>query len=106
MVLVVPFRRTNQIFQDGLVSKLQDSIAESFDPLNKNPLLNGNHITNINLSVGDNSINHLLNRSYIGYIICSLNAVSDIYVSTNNVNKDKFIILNSSANCIINLYVF
>lgn len=49
------------------------------------------------------TVSHLLNRNLIGYFVVKKNANADIWSS---LSDDKILVLNSSSNVTINLWVF
>lgn len=85
---------------------LQSQWKSEIDPVLTNPLLAGNRLKNIPLVVGDNSINHKLSRAYQGYIITGLRGQFSQIIEVTSQRPDLNIILNSSAVCTIDIYVF
>lgn len=78
--------------------------ATILDPLLKNPVSNGIFLNNISILVGDNVINHLLQRKQQGYIIVDQTAMGSIYRSQpfNGLT----LTLTSSTVMNVSLYVF
>ncbi len=73
------------------------------DPLLANQLTQGSLLKGISLIQGDTSVNHLLQRQPLGWIIADQNAASDLYRTFWDKNV---IILNASQPVTINLWVF
>ncbi len=90
---------------DKELNSIQENVEEVVAPLLKNPLLDGQILSNIELTTGSNSISHKLGRKLQGWIIVDIDAVSDIYKETS-LTPSLTLVLNSSADCTISLYVF
>ena len=84
--------------------KAQTQWAQQLDPLIKNVLTQGNFLQNVSITSGTNVINHQLGRTQLGWYIVDQNAAATFYRSQpfNNLT----LTLNSSANCVISLWVF
>ena len=78
--------------------------AQSLNPIIANPLLQGKLIQNYILIVGNNIINHGLNRLQIGWFIVDQNAVSSIYRSASF--NSQTLTLNSSGAVTVSLWCF
>lgn len=85
------------------LERVQDNISTAYDSAVSNPLLNGSFLTDIALSVGDNTVSHKLFRIPVGYLIVLKNANSDIY---NGEMNDRFLILNASVAVTVSIYIF
>lgn len=89
------------------LAMLQSQWASQLDPAVSNPLVNGSLLTNVTLAIGDNTINHLLGRKLVGWIIVGVSAASAIYdKQALNQMPNLTLVLNSSAGCTANIYVF
>lgn len=97
------FKKAYTTDQD--LNNIQENVEEAFTPFIKNPLLDGQILSNITLTAGDNDISHKLGRKLQGWLIVDINAVSNIYRKTSTT-PTLTLKLNSSANCIVSLYVF
>lgn len=86
------------------MSLLQTNWAALINPLLKNPLSKGIFLPSISLVTGNNVINHLLGRKQQGWLISDQDAAASIYRS--QPFNDITLTLNSSANCVVTLYVF
>ena len=85
---------------------MQNKWSSILNPVVANPLSNGLLLTDISLSVGNNTINHKLQQKLQGYIITGMrNAYSQIYQETSTQPTINFI-LNSSAACVVDIWVF
>lgn len=86
---------------------MQTQWSTQLNPLLDNPINNNNLLTNVPLSTGDNTINHLLNRKLVGWIIVGINAAATIYdKQATNQMANLTLVLNASAPCTVNLLVF
>lgn len=86
---------------------LQNKWAAILNPIIASPINSNNILKNVKLSTGVNTIDHLLQRPLIGWIVVGINAQSDIYdLQANNQTPQLTLKLNSSAACIVNLLVF
>lgn len=81
-------------------------LKKLFEALSLNPILQGNLVRDIPLANGANTVEHLLGRKYIGYIVTRITANTVVWETTTNTQKDLFIILNTSALCTADIYFF
>ena len=102
------------------LNQLQRNILLSLNQLIDNPLLNGVIVNDVSLVLADNPnvVSHTLNRSPLGYFVIGNSAQSTIWDSqslyesapTATVEEygpsDLTLLLNTSANTTVNLYVF
>lgn len=86
---------------------MQTSWSSEINPLLKNPVLSGNFLQNISITTGANAINHKLGKTLQGWFVVGIDAPATIY-DTQKSNQIPGLTLDlvSSADCIINLYVF
>lgn len=93
-------------FQTDLrdLSLLQTSWQAQLNPLLLNPLVQGISRNNLVLSSGVNTINHLLGRKPLGFVITDINASATIFRS--QPFNPLTLTLTASANATVNLYVF
>ena len=101
---------TNKFFRkvfsdDEALNRLQTNIEAAVATALKNPLLDGALVEDVKLEVGNNIVNHKLGRKYKGYIIVKQNVVANFYKVDNNFT-DKHIVLNSSAQVTVSIWVF
>lgn len=86
---------------------LQNRWASILNPVLANPLNSNNLLKGIKLSAGVNTIDHLLQRPLVGWIVVGINAASSIFdVQANNQTPQLTLKLNSSAPCTVTLVVF
>lgn len=99
------FKRFNS--QSRELVQLQGNIQSAFSQVLLIPILNGVLLENLEIVAGDNTITHKLGRRIRGYLVTRKNSASDIYdkISTDTALDQSFT-LNSSADCIISLWVF
>ncbi len=97
------FKKTYTENQD--LNNMQENVEEVVAPLLKNPLLDGQVLSNIELTTGSNSISHKLGRKLQGWLIVDKDDVADVYRETSPT-PTLTLVLNSSANVTISLYVF
>ena len=90
------------------LNNLQENIEEVIQPLVKNPLLDGLVLTDVVLTTGqDNRVDHKLGRKLLGWTVVGLNANAVIYDNqANNSLPNSTLLLRTSANCTVKLYVF
>jgi len=92
---------------DYNLQTIQSNVANSLDSLQLNPILNGITLDPVDVTSGDNVINHLLDRKLQGWVVIGNTAAIDLYdkQSTNDL-ADRTLILNASGTATIKLYVF
>jgi hypothetical protein len=96
-----------QYSTDRAVNQLQQYQAQSLNPLIRNPITNGIILQSVSLAIGTNTIKHNLNRVLQGWHLVRKRANSDIYdEQDSNQNQDKYLVLNSSAQVVVDIYVF
>jgi len=84
----------------------QTQWAQQLNPVIANPITNGIMLKNVSLVIGDNTINHRLQRNLQGYIITGMrDAYSQIYNKTSQT-PILTLILNSSAATTVDIYVY
>lgn len=91
--------------QNVELTQLQSKLQEFFAPFVSNPLLDGTLLTGVVLAVGENKVEHKLQRAPLGWIVVGKNATCDIWEPSKDLNK-AFITLQSSAAVTVNLWVF
>lgn len=87
---------------------LQSSWIGILNPVITNVINNASLLTNVNLSIGVNSINHKLGRKLTGwYIVRMRNIHANVFdQQDSNALSDKTLILNSDAAVSVDLVVF
>lgn len=96
-----------QIAGSEELNRVQDNIDTAFNPFLNSEIVDGILLTNIPLVTGVNEINHKLGRILQGWIPVGQSANANIWDSqATNIRKARTLILNSSANLTISLWVF
>lgn len=90
---------------DGDVNQLQINVKKALNPVFNNPILSGNTMT-FQLAVGDNFINHGLNRALQGWTITDVNQPTTVYRNQGSSDPTRILVLNSTAIASVSLYVF
>lgn len=102
---VKPFRRTQTLDKD--VRLLQDSVDATLRTLTSLSILNGKLVQGLDLSSGDNVVDHGLDRSPQGYFIVRSDAHITIY---DKQEIDEFpnrqITLNASAAARVDIWIY
>ena len=101
-------KQYKRVIQDDItLNRIQDSV-EDFAVSIIFPSINGISIVrNVILTTADKNVNHLLNRSYLGYLVINRNANATVFTSlTTNNNQNLFIILKASATVTVDLMFF
>ena len=88
------------------IELIQQQVKENFTQIADIPFMDGVHKIGNTLGSGDNSIGHGLNREYLGMIVTRQDGASNLYVKTANTNKNRVIIVNSSAAIEADLWIF
>lgn len=83
---------------------MQRNWKSKLDPLFSGQFIHGNALTNVNLTVGTNSISHGLGYVQSGWVMTDINAPSTVYRMSAFNNKT--LILSSNAQVTISLWVF
>lgn len=91
---------------NAVLEKLQSNVENSFRPLNASQIIDGNLIEDVALRASaPRTINHLLGRSYRGWIVVRRNADCVIWESpTSNMKQE--LILNTIADVTVSLWIF
>lgn len=89
------------------VNQLQSNMLSQVNSLSQNAISNGTILSNIALKTGDNDVNTKLGRKLIGWIIIRQRSAATFYDKQDtNKNPDKTLVLNSSADVTVDIYVF
>jgi hypothetical protein len=102
-----PYTVTNPT--DLEVQRMEDSLVQTFNSIEKNPLLgNVNVIKSIVLTSGtDTYVDHKLGRAVTGWIIINKNGFGDVkQSSTTNPIVKSSIILQSNATITVDILFF
>jgi hypothetical protein len=91
--------------QDQTLQRVQDNIIQKVNEMAQTPISVGVLIQSVNLSSGSNNIPHGLDKPYTGVIITKRSNGAVIYDETSDDSR-RFVRLNSSGSCVIDLWVF
>ena|ERR1035437_1971864 len=108
------FQKINLLGQEIDITKLtrcfntlQSNIQDVLSQIVLDPFIDGITLTDINIRVGSNTINHTLGRNVIGYIVVSQDQIGNITtLQKTNRNQNKTLMLNSDQNMIVSLRIF
>lgn len=89
------------------LSLLQQTWSAELDPVVNNTFSNGQVLQSVSLVSGANTINHKLGRKLQGWVLTRLRASATIYDTQDANTMPEFtLLLNSSANAVVDIYVF
>ena len=89
------------------VDQLQSNIISKLNPLLTEPLLGGHVIQNQALKAGANSLPHGLDYELQGWLLTRVQGPATIYdTQASNPTPTKTLNLVSSADVLVNIYVF
>lgn len=92
---------------DKNLSTLQTEWAKQLNPIIALPLNNGVRLVSVRLLTGDNVIDHRLGRKLLGWQLSRIRAAATIYdKQDDNQSPDLTLVLNTSANVTVDLYVW
>ena len=88
------------------ISRFQDNVANVFNTISNNSILDGTIIENIHFKQNiDQKISHNLGRNYKGFIVLMKNNFGEIILSNvDNNQKDRIIILQSNCDMDATIY--
>jgi len=86
---------------------VQRNVKEFAGQLEKNVILDGVLIEDIDLvSASSNTVNHKLGRKIKGWFITRIDANANVWENSTQPLPKSTIVLDTSANCKVSLYVF
>lgn len=89
------------------LSKVQNNVEVALQPLIASPIINGNLLTKVELTIGTTEVDHKLGRDLRGWIVVGQSDLASIWDSqATNVRSARTLILNSDADTVISLWVF
>lgn len=92
---------------DRNINQLQQNIQQALHPLLASPLANGVLLEDVSLLAGPNVINHTLGRILRGWFVTRLQGAAQVYDAQEaNLFQSKTLALVSSANVVVDLFVF
>lgn len=93
--------------QNQELGQLQSNIDDAFTSIQDSPPLRGVLIKGVTLVTGtNNAVDHGMGRAYQGFIISGINANANVWEGGTNPQPTTQIVLQSSANCVVNLWVY
>lgn len=102
---VVKFSQINT--KDYELNRVQNNVGAAFESISNTPTLGGNLLQQVSLVTGTNIINHKLGRNLVGWQLTRQRGAASIYDNQDtNTMQNLTLILVSSANVVIDLYVF
>lgn len=103
---LAPFQQANTTTFEG--SSIAQSISDMLRPLLAKEILDGRLVSEISLATGvTNHVSHKLQRAIQGWIVVKSNADSRFWDGEDsNINRQAFLDLHCSANCVVSLWVF
>lgn len=88
------------------IQKLQDALNKVFNSITAKEIIDGRLISNVVLTTGSaNEVNHGLGVPVRGWIVVGKNANANIWSSASST-PNSTLILNTSANVTVSLWVF
>lgn len=85
----------------------QTQQGKVLQPLLSNPINFGVSLTSVTLVTGSNTIPHKLNRTLQGWFMTRQRAQATVWDEQDtNPNKNSTLILNTTANVVVDLWVF
>lgn len=97
------------VFQtsDRILSQMQTQWSSQLNPMLGNPSLSIRILKNVKLSMGSNTINHLLGKDLTGWRIVRIRAAATIFdTQDSNARPELTLILVSDSPVTIDLEVF
>jgi hypothetical protein len=92
---------------DVTLSLVQSKWAAILDPVIDLPINHGITLKNVKLVTGNNKVNHRLDRKLQGWIIVRKRQAADIYDQQDtNQQPTLTLALNSSADCVVDIYAY
>jgi hypothetical protein len=89
------------------LNRVQDNLVRTLAPIFTNPILNYTLLSEVQLVVGTNTINHKLGRPLIGWIVTRKRSAAEIYdTQDSNLSPQNSLLLMSDAIVTVDLYCF
>jgi predicted RNA binding protein YcfA (HicA-like mRNA interferase family) len=99
------FKKLN--VKEEVINRIQDNTGKAINQLSNNALVSGSVLTSQALKAGDNTINHKLGKTLSGWFIVRQRGSASIYDKQDgNSSPAQTLILNSSADVTVDIYVF
>ena len=103
-MVFAPFKKVK--LEDDPSNRFQENVADSFFPLLKNPLLDGQFITASLIPHVVNHVPHNLGRDLLGWIVADRDALGVDIARNDKDQSNRLLNLVTTANITITLYVF
>lgn len=92
---------------DRTINQLQSNIITGISQVIINPILDGTTLVSVPLVIGDNIVNHMLDRTLQGWFIVRQRASATIFdKQDSNATPDKTLVLNASGAVTLDIYVY
>lgn len=103
---IQPYKKVRT--EDTVVRQIQDAVEIPLKDISSRPILDGQILTDIELTSGvDNIVDHKLQRVLTGWIVISKSAQSDVWdLQAANSRPQQFLVLRCSANVTVKIWVF
>lgn len=93
--------------EDSSLNRLMNLLQQVINPIVDNQLLDSTFVKSVPLAVGDNVVNHKLNRSVVGWIVTRKRGPGNFYDKQDtNPTPTKNIIINSDTIVTVDFYFF
>ena len=110
---IKPFRSIQT--QDRVLNMVQDNIAAIISTLNLNPLIFGKTVKQVKFAAGDNTVSHGLGRNFVSCLVAipttaafsgTFGSGVGLSVSAMQTDPSRWIVINATAACVADLYVY
>lgn len=92
---------------DRTINQLQQNIIPVVNQINKNPIVTGTILQSQSLKSGSNTINHNLGRTLQGWVPVRVRSQATLWDSQDgNATPQKTLILNTTADVVVDIMVF
>ena len=98
-----PYRKQAGGTQENFTS--QSNVEAAFGNLAKSLLLDGVYVENVAINTTETLVEHRLNRTYRGYIVCKNDSFCELKVVSTG-NQALFVTLQSTVPCTVSLWIF
>jgi hypothetical protein len=92
---------------DRVVNLIQDQTNSTINDILDSQIIDSVLLTSVSLVTGDNTVSHKLGRKLVGWFIVRQRSAGTVYdKQDSNSLSESNLILNSSANMTVDIYVF
>lgn len=93
--------------QDRILNQIQENVISATTPILNNPITNGVVLASVALKSGLNTVNHLLGRKLVGWIVIRQRAQAQVWdTQDSNLTPNLNLLLNASTAVTVDLYCF